>query len=288
MVNSLLHTTYHFVRHLAHDINNGVGPTHLVTDGWRFVRKTIPSHHPISYPPHPLYLYEQLLRSLQNDEKVVFMSLSEHVTGAARDPHKITLLLRHDLDAGIPEVAHALCGVERSLGMRSSVHILVDGALYDPAPLADLANELHADGFDVGLHTQCWIHEDYTSIFYAELERFRDLFGFEPRTFTQHGAWPRTERDMQRRHEFAIRTPEIIKGTSIVGYNNFFDWVSEDSCINAQPAPIHLSFFDLAERCYLGGTALILTHDNHWQASGKAAEPATANTAGCEVQLKHS
>lgn len=287
MIKPLLRTTYHFARHLAHDINNGVGSAHFINDGWRFVRKTIPSHYPISYPPHSLHLYEQLLHSLSDDPRIAFMSLPEYVTGVPRNPQKITLMLRHDVDA-IPDAARDLCAIERSLDMRSSVHILVDGALYDPAPLTDLASELHADGFDVGLHTQCWMHEDYASIFYAELERFRDLFGFEPRTFTQHGAWPRTERDMQRRREFEIRTPDLIKGTSIVGYNNYFDWVSEDSCINAQPAPIHLSFFDLAERCYLGGTALILTHDNHWQASGKAAEPATANTAGCEVQLKHS
>jgi len=187
------------------------------------------------------------------------------VRNAPVDIHQVNVVLRHDLDAGNPEIAQVLCDVESALGLRSSVHILVDGTLYNPARLVPLARGLHGGGFDVGLHTQAWMHEDYASAFRADLCRFEDVFGFAPATFTQHGAWPRTARDMKRRHEFTRRTPELIAGTSIIGYNNSFDWVSEDSNIRGQPAPIRSDFFQVMDRCYLGGVALILTHDAHWK-----------------------
>lgn len=255
-----------FIRHLMNDLQSRVGLRHYLVDLHRFLKICQSnSNQQVSIPPHPLKLYRQLLKDLQNNQQCIFRSMIDHVRKVPADPQRVNVVLRHDLDAGDPGVALALCRVESELGLRSSVHILVDGTSYDPARLAPLARTLHSEGFDVGLHTQAWKQEDYEVVFRHELRRFEELFKFPPQTFSQHGAWPRTDLEMAWRHQFTHRTPELIKETPIIGYNNTFDWVSEDSNIAGKPVPVLEKFFQLSERCYLGGTALILTHDNHWQ-----------------------
>jgi hypothetical protein len=216
----------------------------------------------VSTPPHPIHLYRELLASLCDDLRCHPVSLADCALGTGKATDRVNFVLRHDLDAGRPDVARALCEVERGLGLRSSVHILVDGTLYDPAVLVPLAHTLHEDGFDVGLHSQAWMHEDYARAFRTDLERFEHLFGFSPRTFSQHGAWPRTEADLRRRKRFTLETPRLIQGTSLVGAPVSFDWVSEDSSVRNQPIPITTRFFEAAAGCFLGGTALILTRQS--------------------------
>ena len=256
-----------YYRHLIEDWHKGNDGHHFITDFHRFLLAFRKSQ-PVSFPPHSLQLYERFLQSLQNNPKCVFRSLTEHVRGAPVDSQCVNVVLRHDLDAGKPEVARALCDVEKTLGLRSSVHILVDGLLYDPTLLVPLAQQLRDGGFDVGLHTQAWIHNDYISAFHLDINRFEEVFAFPPRTFTQHGAYPRTEGDaLLRRIEFTRKIPELIADTSIIGYNNSFVWVSEDSNREGRPFPIDEHFFKVAEFSYLGGVSLVLTHDNHWRAS---------------------
>lgn len=253
-------------QHLITDWSRQVGVRHFLADLGRVLSVICSnSSTAVSYPPHSLKLYQELLEELRDHPQCTFRTLEDHVRGVLSDPQAVNIVLRHDLDAGNDEVAYALCEVEHMLGIRSSVHVLVDGKLYDPKQLIPLARDLHEKGFDVGLHTQAWMHKDYTKVFHREIKKFENLFGFSSQTFSQHGAWPRTNKDMKRRSQFTRDIPELIRGTSIIGYNNKFDWVSQDSAIKGQPAPIRKNFFRLAKGCYLGGVALVLTHDNWWR-----------------------
>lgn len=253
-----------YCKHVLYEGTRPVGLRHRIDDVRRMAR-SLRADAPVSTPPHSLSHYRELLTSLTNDARCRAWSLAEYALGENRAHDRVNVVLRHDLDAGDPSIARGLCEVERAIGLRSSVHILVDRQLYDPTRLVDVARKLHAEGFDVGLHTQAWMHEDYTAAFYQELDWFESLFGFSPRTFSQHGAWPRTEADLARRRQFTVATPTLIRGTTLVGAPQSFDWVSEDSCIANQPVPITTRFFDVASGCFLGGVALILTHDNHWK-----------------------
>ena len=255
---------YRYLLQLGRDARHGGGVAQMGENTLRFLRRFQPDAV-ASAPPHPIQRYRVLLERLLNSGQCTFRPLIDHVQGAPIDHSRLNVMLRHDLDAGEPGPARALCNVERALGLRSSVHILVDGTVYDPSRVADLARELQADGFDVGLHTQAWMRADYVEAFAEEVRRFEALFGFGPRTFTQHGAWPRTDADLARRDEFTRRTPNLIRGTTLLGYNNDFDWVSEDSNVRGQPAPLRRRFFRIGEQAYLGSVALILTHDNHWR-----------------------
>ncbi len=252
-----------YCKHLLHE-HGPVGLRHRLADVRRMTR-LMGSGTSLSSPPHDLELYRGLLRSLRNNPRCHAISLEDCVRGSNIERDLVNFVLRHDLDAGRPEVIRALCDAELEFGLRSSVHILVDGELYNPMTLVSIARELHDQGFDVGLHTQAWMHSDYRSAFRADVAKFESLFGFPPRTFSQHGAWPRTDADLRRRRRFTLDTPELIRSTSIRGCPVSFDWVSEDSCVRNQPVPLTTRFFQVANGCFLGGTALILTHDNHWK-----------------------
>ncbi|MGE3313512.1 MAG: hypothetical protein AB7O26_00260 [Planctomycetaceae bacterium] len=253
-----------YCKHVLYEGARPVGLRHRLDDVRRMAR-SLRTDKPVSTPPHSLALYRDLLTSIVNDPRCKAWSLAEYALEENRSQERVNVVLRHDLDAGDPHVSRGLCEVERALDLRSSVHILVDGQLYDPVRLNDVARELHAEGFDVGLHTQAWMHEDFAAAFHRDLDRFESLFGFSPRTFSQHGAWPRTDADLARRRRFTLETPNLIRGTTLVGAPQSFDWVSEDSCVANQPVPITTRFFDVASGCFLGGVALILTHDNHWK-----------------------
>jgi hypothetical protein len=196
----------------------------------------------------------------------VFVPLPDYASGKTLRDDAINVLLRHDVDLGDSQGLEALCKAELSLGLQSSVHFQIDGTAYDPAKFRLIAGSLAADGFDVGLHTQAWMHRDFEKVFRRELEQFEEVFGFAPRTFTQHGAWPRTADDLTRRQEFTQATSALIGGSQIVGYNNDFDWVSEDSNIDGRHVPLTGRFFAIPGLVYRGASALILTHDGHWRA----------------------
>lgn len=256
-------------RYCKHVLREGARPVGLRHrfDDFRRAARSLRADAPVSTPPHSLSLYRRLLESLVEDTTCHAMSLADFALGRNDRPDRVNFILRHDLDAGEAAVAKALCHTEQELGLRSSVHILVDGKLYDPVRLVPLARDLHASGFDIGLHTQAWMHADFTAAFRRDIARFVELFGFSPQTFSQHGAWPRTDADLLRRRQFTLATPELIRGTPLVGAPQSFDWVSEDSCIANKPVPITTRFFDVASGCFLGGVALILTHDNHWKSN---------------------
>ena len=105
---------------------------------------------------------------------------------------------------------------------------------------------------------------DYIGAFRSEIGRFQDVMHFPPTTVTLHGAWPRRRDDLARRRRFLRELPALISGTTLIGYDNDFDWVSEDSNVQGRISPLYESFMQPERYCYLGGVALILTHDIHW------------------------
>ena len=259
----LARRTVGLARHVRRDCSRGVTSMHLLEDARRFFKRADRGRI-LSWPRHSLRLYDELLVRLRSLPQCRFLSLEAHVRKTSVERDAIGVVLRHDVDTGDARGLAALCEIEARLSITSSVHILVDDALYRCETVAPLAKELGAAGFDVGLHTQAWMHPDYVRTFFTEVARFGDLMQFLPKTITLHGAWPRSSGDLARRRRFLRDLPTLLQNTSIVGHNNHFDWVSEDSNIQGRPAPIRESFLQPDLYCYLGGVALILTHDAHW------------------------
>lgn len=225
------------------------------------------SKEPVSFPPHDLSLYSNYLDDLMKSGRNKFFTVRDQVTKRERQRNGLNIVLRHDLDAGYPDVALALCEIEKQRNVRSTVHILVDGILYDPTVFTQLVAKLRSEGFDVGLHTQSWMKKDYREALLDDIRTFETLYGFSPQTFSFHGAWPRTEGDMARRWRMVGEIDDVIKGTSLIGYTQQYHWIGEDSNIMGQPAPLSRHFFELERKAFLGGWSLLLTHDNHWRAN---------------------
>lgn len=217
----------------------------------------------LSNPPHSTQIYQEALNIALADKDIKFISLIEYCLGQHNDYQGKRLLLRHDHDGGMKEPLTRLCDIEESLGLRSSVHILVDGDLYNPLPLVSYWIDLANRGFDVGLHTQSWMKINYKETFLDEIKKFEDLLGFSPKTFTHHGAWPRTNKDMLRRAEFIQNLDTLINGTTIVGYNNYFNWIVEDSAVKGEISPLTNPFLSINNYLYHGQVGLILTHDGY-------------------------
>lgn len=97
--------------------------------------------------------------------------------------------LRHDIDLPrCPPMLPRFAEIERRHGVRSGVFLLAGPhAPYELADLRGLAADLRADGFQVGLHTLCYVADDPWAEFEAERERFRQALGFEPQSFNAHG-----------------------------------------------------------------------------------------------------
>ena len=147
------------------------------------------------------------------------------------------------------------------------MHVIVDDQFgYNLYPLKTFLRDMASDGFDVGLHSVAWMYSDYRKRFAWEYRTFIDEFGFQPYTLSIHGAWPRTDADLRRRDLFVkeLWNGRLLDGTSFVGYERPYEWVSEDSRINGKDVPLCSSFIEGIHHCFLGGTALILTHDNGW------------------------
>ena len=252
-----------YIRHVIGDLRHGAGVPHLVADVVRAARMFSNPGAAVSSPPHSLRLYGDFLERLLRAPRCRFLSLRGLECGR-RHPDAVNVVLRHDLDAGNALVAERFCAVEQAVGLCSSVHVLVDGRLYDAKPLSTLARALHAAGFDVGLHTQAWIEPSYRAALWSDIGRFEALFGFSPRTLSLHGAWPRTAADLERRRDMVRVMPDLLEGSQIGGHTPRFDRGSEGLDQGGRPQPIKDSFFQLSDRCYLGGAALVLTHDNHW------------------------
>lgn len=253
-----------YVRHVREDARRGFSLRHAAADLARLTARFRPAP-PLSSPPHDVRLYETCLAALAADPACRVITLEEHILGRRGAVDGIDVVLRHDVDSGDGRALEGLCRADRRAGFRSSVHVIVDGTIYDPQPLVGLLRTLHDDGFDVGLHTQAWIHPDCGAALRQDLARFEALLGWPARTMTFHGAWPRTEDDLARRKRFEQQLPAWSRQTALVGYNNRFDFVAEDSNVAGQPSPLNQAFLESATRCYLGGVALILTHDTHWR-----------------------
>ncbi len=218
----------------------------------------------VSEPPHRLSLYKETLVGLLEDDFCSFLSIKDRINGRINLGSKYGVCLRHDIDCGSAKRTEALCAVESALNLRSSVHFLVDDVIYDLNGVRETAKRLHGAGFDVGLHSQCWLQENYELAFEKELERFSEVFGFRAETYSQHGAWPRDAGSEERRAEMRSRERELAKRHSLVGCDYKYDIVIEDSARLGKPVPINEDFRSPERYICRGDVALLLTHDCYW------------------------
>lgn len=222
----------------------------------------VDSRRPISIGPHNLRLYEYLLRRFigRNAEFITAEGLFSP-EGLSAETAYVTL--RHDLDYR-PDALEAIIDLERRYGLKSEVHVIVDGEFYDPVPLASYWRRLAGDGFEIGLHTQAPPRDDFEAYFCREVDVFSDLLGHQPRTFSIHGAVPRPSDWAVRVSRFRDWLAPRMGGFGLLGSHNFGGvnlWI-EDSRIGGEFAYLHTDWIETVPEP--GKVIGVLVHPEHW------------------------
>jgi hypothetical protein len=216
------------------------------------------------YAPYPTRLYRDFLARALHDRALEVAPFVEAPAGRGL----ATLYVRHDIDtAACARGMGLLLGIDRELGVRSGVYLLADAPDYR---LSDLREEIaawRAAGFEVGLHTACYAHDDCFAAFAAETWAFTNALGFAPRSFTVHGLGQhRLDARMKFYREIPARLTEFgYAYTDIPGVRGY-DHVFED-CHWDDARQARYVRDDLAGRRYpyaRGGRYLLLTHPCYW------------------------
>lgn len=98
------------------------------------------------------------------------------------------LFFRHDIDyADCVKYGPDMLGIHLDTKVALSIFIRVDAEAYAPASARELVGMASKAGVLVGLHTSCYVHEDYLAALQRERRVFEDSFGFAPKAFTVHG-----------------------------------------------------------------------------------------------------
>jgi hypothetical protein len=134
--------------------------------------------------PYSAKVYRDFLSAAQRDPQLRIPAFLERPEADRR----AMLFIRHDIDtAACIRGMRLLIDIDRELGISPGIYLMADTSEYR---LADHRSEIEAcraAGFEVGLHTVCYTHDDYFEALRTETKVFADALGFWPRSFTIHG-----------------------------------------------------------------------------------------------------
>lgn len=219
------------------------------------------------YAPYTASLYRRFLSEALRDRKLRVAPFLE--TPAAEEPGGATLFVRHDIDtAACMRGMRVLLDIDRELGVGAGIYLMADSKEYRLAEHRDEIAACRAAGFEVGLHTVCYAHDDYFAAFAAETSAFADALGFQPRSFTVHGLGEyRLDVRSRFRREVRDRLGEFgYAFTDTCPELRAYDYVFED-CHWDAARQARFVYDDLAGRRFPfmpGRSYLLLTHPCYW------------------------
>jgi hypothetical protein len=219
----------------------------------------------VEYAPYKVGIYENMLSQLKNDEDIY---IHDFVSGKPKED-KINFFLRHDIDTkGCIENMSLLLDLNKKYNIHSGVYFRVDDDEYRLGDYREVVNKCKNQGFEVGLHTVCYVKDDFMKEFVRETEKFIDETGIIPESFTVHGLG-----------EFRVETrkifyEEIAKRINEFGYTftdchkkfRKYDYVIQDCnlIVEKQQRYIFDDFINRPPFFKKGGEYLILTHPCYW------------------------
>ncbi|MBN4072156.1 hypothetical protein JYT14_00340 [Flavobacteriales bacterium AH-315-E23] len=219
-----------------------------------------------SYVPHKLSIYQNILKNASLDARIKVGPFGEQKS--SRD--HINLFLRHDIDTlKCIQNIDLLLDSNLDLNLPAGVYFRVDDDEYCLKDHRDVVNACREKGFETGLHTICYAHDDYLDQFKRETEKFADEAGFRPTTFTIHGMGEKRLsvrknfiRHMIKRHsEFGYTFSDCHK--SFRGYHHVIQDCHIDFTVNQRF--IFDDFKDFPSFFRKGLNYLILTHPCYWE-----------------------
>ncbi len=217
--------------------------------------------------PYPVIVYRQLLNTIRKANTCAFENFSSNKI----IEDKITIFSRHDIDTSqclknIP----FLVDIDIEQKISSPCFVRVDEEEYTLHEANELIQKYTERGVEFGLHTVCYIHDNYLKAFEDETNKFIKAFGFKPKTFTVHGL------GQYRADVRAKFYSDISTRLNNFGYDfsdccatlRTYHYVIEDCHWSAknQCRFIYDDFKKLPKNVKPGMNVLILTHPCYWTA----------------------
>ena len=218
------------------------------------------------YAPYASSIYRELLYSIIQSKKNRVMPF---IPNNETDSNEVKFFVRHDIDTKhCMKNMSLLLDIDKSSGVQSGVYLLSDGKNYSLSEHRSVIQSYREAGFEIGLHTVCYIEDNYLKAFERETKEFADNLGFRPRSFTVHGLG---EYKLDVRIHFA---EEIMGRLDEFGYTftdcnlnmRAYDYVIEDCHWNESRKSrfIYDDFTRTPPFFKKGNNYLILTHPCYW------------------------
>lgn len=136
------------------------------------------------FAPYSLDVFRNFLNLATLNNNVSIKLLSKEFP----DPTLLNIYLRHDIDneKDVKNLEYMI-SILLSMEIRSAIYVRMDRLEYDPIQLRDYLQDLRANGYEIGIHTSCYLYDNYMDVFKEETDAFHHLFGFTPTSFTIHG-----------------------------------------------------------------------------------------------------
>jgi len=180
------------------------------------------------------------------------------------------VFVRHDIDfQGCVENAPILLDIDVSLQIPSSSFIRVDGIDYRPETCVDIVRDYKREGLQFGLHSSCYVANDYMTCLQNEIETFADVFRFRPKWITVHGMGSVR---LQERRQFVQELGEAlpifgITVTDCVTSCRRYSREIQDCHVLNGLRYMKRDFDPDYFRFRRGDDTLVLTHPSYWVAS---------------------
>ena len=217
--------------------------------------------------PYPTALYATFLSQCQGSKRIQIHPFTEqNITDGSR----VHLFVRHDIDTKTCiQKIHLLLDIDQDLGIQAGVYFRVDDREYRLSDYRNVIQALRPRGLEIGLHTLCYLEDDYLSAFRRETGKFFDELGFKPRSFTVHGLGPqRLEVRLRFYEEVAPRLGEF--GYEFCDCHSLwrkYHYVIEDCHRDEGKEALYIydDFSEPPSFLGLGDNFLILTHPCYWK-----------------------
>jgi hypothetical protein len=185
------------------------------------------------------------------------------------EANEIRVYVRHDIDtAQCIERLPLLLDIDEQNGILPGIFFLVNDQAYTLAACRGLLTSLRERGYVIGLHTVCYLHDDYMGAFQREIDKFTAEAGFYPHTFNAHGLG---KQRWDTRLKFYQEISEQYKKYGF-SYSDCcpelrpYKYVIEDCHWDEQVSMRYIKDdFVRPERYLSVGQCLILAHPCYWQ-----------------------
>jgi hypothetical protein len=215
--------------------------------------------------PYPVGLYRRFLQGAIKHRSVQLAAFC-----AAADSQAASLFVRHDIDtADCMKNLDLLLEVDMELQVEAGVFLRADQEAYTLVDHRDRIERYRRAGFELGLHTSCYAHDDFLGALGEETRVFANALGFAPSSLTVHGLGSYRQDVRERFYEricdsleefgfmFADCCPQL----------RIYDYVFHDSHLDTQRNERFI-LNDLARGDFpfvVGRSYLLLTHPCYWQ-----------------------